>query len=102
MRWFDSMIIPLGATNVAAAGDWMNFVYDPANAARITIAVGYVSPVIGVQQVLEQAGGASAKLAASPVLFPDEATRRRLYFWSGTTPAEEHLLQARFTRITAR
>lgn len=100
MRWFDSMIIPKGATNVAAAGDWMNFVYDPANAARITAAVGYVSPVVGVKDVLAKAGGDAAKLAASPVLFPDEATRRRLYFWSGTTPAEEAPLQARFSQIT--
>jgi spermidine/putrescine transport system substrate-binding protein len=84
---------------VAAAGDWMNFVYDPANAARITTAVGYVSPVIGVKDVLARAGGDSAKLAASPVLFPDDATRRRLYFWSGTTPAEEAALQARFNTI---
>jgi spermidine/putrescine transport system substrate-binding protein len=100
MRWFDSMVIPKGATNVAAAGDWMNFVYDPANAAKITAAVGYVSPVMGVKDVLAAAGGDAAKLAASPVLFPDDATRRRLYFWSGTTPAEEATLQARFTKIT--
>ena len=102
MRWFDSMIIPKGAANVAAAGDWMNFVYDPANAAKITAAVGYVSPVIGVKEELEKAGGASARLAASPVLFPDDATRRRLYFWSGTTPDEEKVLQDRFTKITAK
>jgi spermidine/putrescine transport system substrate-binding protein len=101
MRWFDSMIIPKGATNIAAAGDFMNFVYDPGNAAKITTAVGYVSPVMGVKEVLQQQGGDSAKLAASPVLFPDDATRRRLYFWSGTTPAEEQALQARFAKITA-
>ena len=100
MRWFDSMIIPKGADNVAAAGDWMNFVYNPANAARITAAVGYVSPVMGVKEELQRAGGDAAKLAASPVLFPDEATRRRLHFWAGTTPAEEAELQARFSAIT--
>lgn len=100
MRWFDSMIIPKGATNVAGAGDWMNFVYDPANAAKITTAVGYVSPVMGVKDVLAAEGGDAAKLAASPVLFPDDATRRRLYFWSGTTPAEEQALQTRFSAIT--
>ena len=102
MRWFDSMIIPRGAVDVAAAGDWMNFVYDPANAARITAAVGYVSPVIGVRDELLKMGGASTKLAASPVLFPDDATRRHLYFWSGTTPDEEKRLQARFTKITGK
>jgi spermidine/putrescine transport system substrate-binding protein len=99
IRWFDSMIIPKGAENVAAAGDWMNFVYDPANAAKITQAVGYVSPVMGVKDELLRVGGDAAKLAASPVLFPDDATRRKLHFWSGTTPAEEAELQARFDTI---
>ena len=101
IRWFDSMIIPKGADNVAAAGDFMNFVYDPANAARITLAVNFVTPVLGVQDRLRAAGGDAARLAASPVLFPDDATRRRLYFWAGTTAAEEARLQQRFSEITA-
>ena len=100
MRWFDSMVIPKGATNIAGAGDWMNFVYDPANAAKITAAVQYVSPVLGTQAELAKLGPAEAKLAASPILFPDDATRRRLYFWSGTTPAEEAQLQARFSKLS--
>ena len=100
MRWFDSMIIPKGAENVAAAGDWMNFVYDPDNAARITAFVQYVSPVVGAKEALLRLGGDAAKLATSPILFPDDATRRRLYFWSGTTPAEEADLQARFSKLS--
>ena len=100
MRWFDSMIIPKGAGNVAGAGEWMNFVYDPANAARITQAVQFVSPVVGVKEELLKQGGEAARLANSPILFPDDATRRRLSFWSGTTPAEEAELQARFSRLS--
>ncbi len=100
MRWFDSMIIPKGAANVAGAGEWMNFVYDPANAARITATVQYVSPVLGTKEELLKLGGDGARLANSPVLFPDDATRRRLFFWSGATPAEEAELQARFSRLS--
>ncbi|HEV2890373.1 MAG TPA: spermidine/putrescine ABC transporter substrate-binding protein [Frankiaceae bacterium] len=101
IRWFDSMVIPKGATNVASAGDWMNFVYDPANAAKITASVQYISPVVGVREELQRAGGEPAKLADNPILFPDDATRRRLYFWAGTTTAEEAALQARFDFITS-
>jgi spermidine/putrescine transport system substrate-binding protein len=100
IRWFDSMVIPMGATNVAAAGDWMNFVYDPANAAKITTSVQYLSPVLGVQDVLARQGGDAAKLAENPILFPDDATRRRLYFWAGTTTEQEEMLQTRFSSIT--
>ena len=43
-RWFDTMVIPIGAPNGVAAAAWMNFVYDPVNAAQITAYVQYVSP----------------------------------------------------------
>ena len=52
MRWFDTMVIPAGAENVDNAAVWMNFVYDPVNAARIDGLVGYNPPVEG------RAGGA--------------------------------------------
>jgi len=79
----------------------MNFTYDPASAARITRAVGYVSPVVGVKEELLRQGGAATRLATNPVLFPDDDTKRKLYFWAGTTPAEEEALQDRFSRITS-
>jgi len=99
IRWFDSMVIPRRASNRAAAADWMNFAYDPANAARITQAVQYISPVLGVREELARAGAEGAPLAADPILFPDDATRRRLYFWSGLDPETEDGLQARFSII---
>jgi len=79
IRWFDTMVIPNGSTNVAAAGKWMNAVYDPVMAARITSYVGYISPVIGVQDELFRLGGDAAELALNPVLFPDAETTRRLF-----------------------
>ncbi|HVM08725.1 MAG TPA: spermidine/putrescine ABC transporter substrate-binding protein [Acidimicrobiales bacterium] len=100
IRWFDSMIIPKGASRPDLAGDWMNFAYAPENAARITASVQYISPVLGVREELERAGGESAALADNPILFPDDETRRRLYFWSGMTAAEEDRIQERFTEIT--
>lgn len=83
VQWFDTMVIPSNSGNVAAAGAFMNFVYDPINAARITSFVQYISPVLGVADELRSMGGASAALAANPILFPDEATRNRLFTWGG-------------------
>jgi spermidine/putrescine transport system substrate-binding protein len=100
IRWFDSMVIPRRAGNAQAAADWMNFVYDPANASRITAAVQYISPVLGVREALRQAGGEGPRLAENPILFPDDDTRRRLYFWAGLDTAEEDELQERFSSIT--
>ena len=74
MSWYDTMVIPKGAPNAFAAADWMNFVYDPVQAAQLTAYVQYVSPVKGVRDELIKMGGDAAALADNPILFP---TRRR-------------------------
>jgi spermidine/putrescine transport system substrate-binding protein len=96
VRWFDTMVIPKGSANVAAAGAWMNFVYDPVNAAQITAWVQYISPVIGVAEALQDLGGDAAELARNPILFPDDATKRRLFTWGGLPIEVEDQLDARF------
>ena len=78
----------------------MNFVYDPANAARITEWVQFISPVLGVQDVLRSAGGASAELANNSVLFPDAAARTRLFTWGGLSQSDEDELDALYADLT--
>jgi spermidine/putrescine transport system substrate-binding protein len=99
MQWFDTMVIPRHARNAAGAARWMDFVYEPSNAARITAAVQYISPVIGVRDELRKLGGDAAKVADSPILFPDDATRQRLYTWGGLPVDVEDDLDARFTTL---
>ena len=69
--WADTMVIPKGSQNIDAAAQWMNFVYDPVQAAQITAWVGYVSPVAGVREEVEKL---DADLANDPLVFPDDAT----------------------------
>jgi spermidine/putrescine transport system substrate-binding protein len=69
--WADTMVVPKGSPNLDAAAQWMNFVYDPVQAAQITAWVGYVSPVDGVREELEKI---DPDLASDPLIFPDEAT----------------------------
>ncbi len=99
IQWFDTMVIPKGSASIAAAGRFMNFVYDPDNAANITEWVSYISPVLGVQDVLASRGGSSAELAQSQVLFPDPATRNRLFTWGGLDSDIEDRLDADFAAL---
>jgi spermidine/putrescine transport system substrate-binding protein len=52
MLWADVMVMPKGARHRREVAQWLNWVYDPIEAARIAAAVQYISPVQGVQQVL--------------------------------------------------
>lgn len=99
IQWFDTMVIPSTAANIAAAGRFMNFVYDPANAARITEWVQYISPVLGVQDELRARGGAAAELADSPILFPDAETRSRLFTWGRLAQADEDQLDEAYAAL---
>jgi spermidine/putrescine transport system substrate-binding protein len=67
--WFDTMVIPVGAPNPAAAQEWMNFTYEPEVQADIAAFVNYVTPVAGVREILAER---DPKLAENPLIFPDE------------------------------
>ncbi len=99
IQWFDTMVIPKGSSSIAAAGQFMNFVYNPENAANITQSVSYISPVLGVQDVLASRDGLSRELSQSPVLFPDPATRNRLFTWGGLDPEIEDRLDAAYETL---
>ena len=100
MSWFDTMVLPVGADNGVAAAKWMNFVYDPVNAAKITAYVQYVSPVVGVRDELVKLGGDFATLAESPLLFPDDETKSRLHVFAEMDEDVDQRITDRFVTIT--
>jgi spermidine/putrescine transport system substrate-binding protein len=95
--WADTMIMPKGAPNRDAAAAWMNFVYDPVEAAQIAAWVQYVSPVAGVREELEKI---DPELANSPLLFPDDETLSRTYSFANLTEDVEAEYDAAFSEIT--
>jgi len=97
--WADVMLMPKGARHPNAAARWMNWVYDPPQAARIAAAVQYISPVEGVQQILAK-DPATAALANNPLMFPDPAKQQRLHVFGPLSEAEEARWDERFARIT--
>jgi len=98
--WYDTMLWVAGSENGSAVEKWMDYVYDPVNAARITASVQYISPVKGVQDALSDMGGDAAALAEDTLLFPDAATIARLQSWGALAEEEEAKLDERFAAIT--
>ena len=66
--WSDNMVIPVGAPNPTAAYAWMEYVYEPENQAQIANYNYYVTPVTGVQEILEKQGSDAAE---SELVFPE-------------------------------
>jgi spermidine/putrescine transport system substrate-binding protein len=91
------MVMPKGARNRDAAAQWMNFVYDPEQAAQIAAWVQYVSPVKGVREELEKI---DPELADNPLLFPDAATLSRTQSFAYLSDEVEAQFDEAFSRIT--
>lgn len=73
--WTDNMVIPKGATNKAQAQVFVNWYYQPANAAEIGAYVQYVIPVKGADEAL---AAIDPSLASNPLIFPDADMTARL------------------------
>ncbi len=100
MSWYDTMVIPKGAPNAFAAADWMNFVYDPVQAAQLTAWVQFITPVKGVRDELVKMGGDAAALAESPILFPTEEDAARLHVFADLPDEADVAITERFLQIT--
>ncbi len=95
--WADTMVMPKGAKNRDSAAKWMNFVYDPVQAAQLTAWVQYVSPVKGVR---EEVAKIDAELAENPLIFPDDATLANTRSFATLSDEVEAEFDAAFSKIT--
>ncbi len=96
MSWADTMVMPKGARHPDEVAKWMDFVYDPVQAAQLTAWVQYVSPVEGVREELAKL---DPELSESPLLFPDEETLGRLHTFANLSDDVEAEFDAAFSDI---
>lgn len=96
MLWTDNMAIPLGSPNKAAAEQWIDFYYDPVNAATIEAYVNYVCPVAGARDAMLEL---DPELADNPLIFPPEDWIARLHQFRATTAEEETAWGEAYTKI---
>jgi spermidine/putrescine transport system substrate-binding protein len=69
ITWADNWVIPVGAPNPTAAYEFINYTYEPENQAQIVSYVNSVTPVAGVQELLQRK---DPELANSELIFPTE------------------------------
>lgn len=96
----DVMVIPRKSTTIQQAARWMNYVYDPINAARINAATRFVSPVIGVKEVLA-ASSQTASLIDDPLVFPTQSMLKKLQMLGPFSDSDEIAIERQFSKLIA-
>jgi spermidine/putrescine transport system substrate-binding protein len=100
MLWSDNFMIPYTSDKADLASEFINFFYDPENAAVLMAFIQYISPVNGVDQELISLGGDAAKLVDNPLVVPTEEFLDTLAIFGPLGPDEEEKFDERFAEIT--
>jgi len=100
MIWSDNFMIPYTSDKAALASQFINFFYEPANAAVLAAYIQYISPVEGVPEELTKMGGKAAKLVDNPLVNPSDDYLATLNLFGPLGPAEEEKFDKRFAEIT--
>jgi spermidine/putrescine transport system substrate-binding protein len=93
--WEDNMVVPRGAPNVAAAHDFINFVHDAENNARIAEWVMYPTPNAAAKELL------AAEIVDNPAIFPPDAVLDRSEFALYQGEDVQQLRDDAMTRVLA-
>jgi spermidine/putrescine transport system substrate-binding protein len=96
MLWTDNMVIPKGAKNKGQAELWINFYYEPVNAATVEAYVYYVCPVKGARDAIL---AIDDSLADNPLIFPTDDMIARLHQFRATTEDEETRWAEDFSKV---
>ncbi|MFD7169835.1 polyamine ABC transporter substrate-binding protein [Streptomyces violascens] len=98
--WAESMMIPNLARHKANAEALVDYYYDPQVAAELAASVNYVCPVPAARDVLASSKDKDeAELAENPLIFPDDAMRKRLAIARDITSEERVEFAKRWNAI---
>ena len=100
MLWSDNFMIPYTTDKADLASQFINYFYDPKNAAILTAYIQYISPVDGVPAELTKMGGKAAKLVDNPLVNPTDEFLSTLAIFGPLGPADEEKFDKRFAEIT--
>ncbi len=97
MLFTDNMMIPAKAEHIYAAETMMNYVYEPEVAATLAIYVNYLSPVKGIQQIVEKT---EPEIANNPLIFPSDEIRAKLHPYPALSDTDERTMKEAMAKVT--
>jgi spermidine/putrescine transport system substrate-binding protein len=96
ISWSDNMVLPYTTQNSTGAEEFMNYAYDPVNAARITAYVQFISPVEGSGEELV---ALDPELADNQLINPPADVRDSAVAWRGLTDEEDQQFSAMYAAV---
>jgi spermidine/putrescine transport system substrate-binding protein len=99
MLWSDNFAIPIGTDKTDLATEWINFFYDPKNAAVLTAGIQFISPVDGVADELTKLGGDAAALVDNPLVVPTAESLAALSIFGTLDSDAEEQFDEQFAEI---
>lgn len=98
--WAESLMIPNLARHKSNAEALVDYYYEPEVAAELASWVNYVCPVPAARDVLaDSADRELAELAEDPLVFPDDAMRKRLAIARDITSEERREFTKRWNSL---
>ncbi|MEA2837144.1 MAG: putrescine transport system substrate-binding protein [Bradyrhizobium sp.] len=91
--FFDNLAIPADAKNVAEAHELINYLYRPEVAARNSDFLSYANGNLPSQKLI------NPKVTGDKTIYPDEATRLRLFVITARDPAAQRVINRLWTKV---
>ena len=96
--WFiDTMAIPYTTQNQAAAEEWINYIYDRPNYAKLVAFIQYVPVLSDMTEELDKIDPALAK---NPLIVPSEADAAKLKSWAPLTDEQTQEFNTLYASVT--
>ena len=93
----DTMVIPYTTQNQKAAEEWINYIYDRANYAKLIAATKYV-PVLS--DMTDELAKIDAELAKNPLINPPKETLDKLKAWAPLTDEQTQEFNKAYAAVT--
>jgi spermidine/putrescine transport system substrate-binding protein len=96
--WFiDTQVIPYTTQNQKAAEEWINYVYDRPNYAKLVAFTQYV-PVLS--DMTDELNKIDPKLGTNPLINPPQATLDKLKSWATLTDEQTQAFNTAYAAVT--
>ena len=93
----DTMVIPYTTQNQKAAEEWINYIYDRANYAKLIAATRYVPVLSDMTDALNKI---DPELSKNPLINPSKATLDKLKGWAPLTDEQTQNFTKAYAAVT--